>query len=98
MILVDLQWRPGAGWSGGAEHQDRRRGLGRAGLGGAARGRAVAGVGADGDLRATPGRRAARRRVPGQGGAATDPPDRVRGYRARAEPLVHWVATGPGVR
>jgi hypothetical protein len=46
------------------------------GLGGAARGRALAGVGADGDLGSTLGRRAARRRVPGPGGATPDPSPR----------------------
>jgi hypothetical protein len=52
------------------------------------RGRAVAGVGADGDLGSTPGRRAARRRVPGPGGAAPGCPyvQHVRDARFEAPP------------
>jgi hypothetical protein len=68
-------------WPRGAERQDRRRGLCRAGLRAAARGRAVAGVGTDGDLDSPPGRRAARRRVPGPGGAAARD-----GYWPRSSP------------
>src|SRR3954469_6649847 len=67
-------------------------------MGGAARGRAVAGVGTDGDLGATPGRRAARRRVPGPGGAAPDPPTEYVVTELEPSRSFTWVATGPGVR
>ena len=58
----------------------------------------MAGVGTDGNLGPTSGRRAARRRVPCPGGAAPDPLAKYAVTDLEPSRLFTWVATGPGVR
>jgi hypothetical protein len=61
-------------------------------------GRAVAGVGADGDLGATPGRRAARRRSRVRVEQPRIPPTEYVVTELEPSRSFTWVATGPGVR